>query len=91
MILIISGSNREHPRDYAKVSETSKDELEEIRPMIEAKNNEGHCNLSWCTELVNESGISESKPVYEKLYEELSHKIDEETSALRKFMRYFPI
>ena len=58
MILIISGSNREHPGDYEKVSEISKDE---------------------------------SKPVYEKLYEELSHKIDEETSALRKFMRYFPI
>lgn len=58
MILIISGSNLEHPRDYAKVSETSKDEL---------------------------------KPVYEKLYVELSHEIDKETSALRKFMKYFPI
>ena len=88
-ILIISGSNLEFPGDYEEVS--NKDELDEIRPMIEAiKNNEGHCNLPQCMELVDESSIWESKQVYGKLYE-LSHEIDEETSALRKFMKYFPI
>lgn len=91
MILIISGSNWEHPGDYVKVSEISESELDEIRPMIEAiKNNEGPCNWSWCTELVNESGIWKSKPVYEKLYEEFSHEIDEEISILRKFIKYVP-
>lgn len=40
---------------------------------------------------VSEISKDELKPVYEKLYEELSHEIDEETLALRKFMKYFPI
>lgn len=92
MILIISGSNWEHPGDYMKVSEISESTLDEIRPMIEAiKNNEGPCNWSWRTELVNESGIWKSKPVYKKLYEEFSHEeIDEEISTLRKFIKYVP-
>jgi hypothetical protein len=91
MILIISGSNWEHPGDYVKVSEISESELDEIRPIIEAiKKNEGPCNWSWCTELVKDSNIWKSKPIYEKLYKEFEDEINEESSKLQKFSKYVP-